>query len=316
MSKYRIGILSNPAANNGQAAAKIPQIRSWLQLAGFSIVELSAADPKTAYLRAKTVLPTLKAVIAIGGDGTVALAANLVAGTEVKLGVIPLGNGNDFAKAAGIPANPRAAVEIIKQEFDLSQTAVDALILNRTSEVQSIKSDKPSEKELEFSELVVLGNVCLGIDAAINIRTNRTKTPYLVASLMELIRLKKYSYKLAIDDEPELDLEVNLLTVCNSGVFGKGMKISPSSKLTDGKFEVVYVKRSNRLRLLTLFPLLLAGKHERVKLFKQRQASKVKITALKSESITATTDGEERFSPPFEINILKGAVKLISPPIH
>ena len=53
------------------------------------------------------------ALVAVGGDGTVHLALQAVAGTGVPLGVVPAGTGNDFAAAMGLPADPLAAADAI-----------------------------------------------------------------------------------------------------------------------------------------------------------------------------------------------------------
>lgn len=44
-------------------------------------------------------------VVVGGGDGTVSYAAGRVAGTNVMLGVLPLGTANDFARTLEIPNN-------------------------------------------------------------------------------------------------------------------------------------------------------------------------------------------------------------------
>lgn len=51
-------------------------------------------------------------ILVSGGDGTLALAAGVVAGTETALGVIPGGTLNHFAKRMGIPVEPQAALEL------------------------------------------------------------------------------------------------------------------------------------------------------------------------------------------------------------
>jgi len=52
-------------------------------------------------------------VAAGGGDGTVSTVANLLVGTPVALGVLPLGTLNHFAKDLGLPLDLRGAVEVI-----------------------------------------------------------------------------------------------------------------------------------------------------------------------------------------------------------
>jgi diacylglycerol kinase family enzyme len=55
----------------------------------------------------------IDAVVIGGGDGSVRLAASVLAGTGVKLGVLPLGTRNHFAKDLGIPLGLGAAVRTL-----------------------------------------------------------------------------------------------------------------------------------------------------------------------------------------------------------
>jgi diacylglycerol kinase family enzyme len=53
------------------------------------------------------------ALVAAGGDGTIGTAAAAVAGTDMPLGILPLGTLNHFAKDAGIPLDLEEAVAAI-----------------------------------------------------------------------------------------------------------------------------------------------------------------------------------------------------------
>jgi diacylglycerol kinase family enzyme len=53
------------------------------------------------------------ALVAAGGDGTIATAAAAVAGTAMPLGILPLGTLNHFARDAGIPLDLEEAVAAI-----------------------------------------------------------------------------------------------------------------------------------------------------------------------------------------------------------
>lgn len=73
-------------------------------------------------------------IVAGGGDGTLRDVAEAMgqAGTDASLVLLPLGTANDFAKAAGIPLEPAAALALLNeaaQPIDLGQ-AGDQLFLN------------------------------------------------------------------------------------------------------------------------------------------------------------------------------------------
>src|SRR5437879_6086874 len=54
-----------------------------------------------------------RALLAMGGDGTFQALANAAFGADVVLGVLPVGGGNDFAAALGLPDDPVKATETI-----------------------------------------------------------------------------------------------------------------------------------------------------------------------------------------------------------
>jgi lipid kinase YegS len=53
------------------------------------------------------------AVLAVGGDGTVNEVVNGLMGTDVPLGILPVGTANDFARQTGIPEDPQGALALI-----------------------------------------------------------------------------------------------------------------------------------------------------------------------------------------------------------
>ena len=53
------------------------------------------------------------AIVSVGGDGTHHYVLNGIVGSEIPLGIIPAGSGNDFAKGLGIPTQARAAAEVL-----------------------------------------------------------------------------------------------------------------------------------------------------------------------------------------------------------
>ena len=69
----------------------------------------------------------LDGIVVGGGDGSVNGAANLLAGTGVPLGVLPLGTLNHFARDVGMPAEPEAAAQVIASS---APRAVDVAEVN------------------------------------------------------------------------------------------------------------------------------------------------------------------------------------------
>ena len=68
-----------------------------------------------------------KIIVAVGGDGTVNDVATALVGTDVALGVIPMGRGNGFARHLGYSMRLRNA---LRQLLSGNVDSVDALMIN------------------------------------------------------------------------------------------------------------------------------------------------------------------------------------------
>lgn len=112
--------------SGGALASRSP--REHLEAAGVEVGEIipvSALDhrlPQGARWRERG----FAAVVAAGGDGTIGAVATQLAGTDLPLGILPMGTSNDVARSLGIPLDLAAACRVISQgvpvEMDAGQT--------------------------------------------------------------------------------------------------------------------------------------------------------------------------------------------------
>ena len=113
MTSPRFFVVLNPAAGRGAAARAEGAIRAAVARAGGEVrVALTTRRGHAAELAEEAARGGWPVVVAVGGDGTVHECANgvLDSGTSAALGVLPAGNGNDFALIAGIPSGLDAAL--------------------------------------------------------------------------------------------------------------------------------------------------------------------------------------------------------------
>ncbi|MGP5681825.1 diacylglycerol/lipid kinase family protein [Brachybacterium alimentarium] len=305
MSRLRVGLLSNPTAALGSAHRVGRQIGDLLRLAGISVVDLSGPSAHVARARAVEVRDTLTALVVVGGDGTVALGAEIVAGSPVRLGIVPAGTGNDMARALGLPLNdPEESTRILLHALSRPVVAIDAIeIISR------------GEQSLPHRS-IALGNVNLGFDALVNARANGSKrgsrTRYAAAVVRELAAFAPLPYWIEVDGGERIDLDASLLTLCNSGYFGGGMRIGPDSRLDDGSLELISVEGLGRADLVRFFPRVYRGTHTSLPVFHSRPVREVTVGLRHGRDLRAYSDGEARSLLPITARVLPGAVRLLA----
>ena len=307
MSRLRVGLLANPSAAQGTAHRIGRQVGQLLRLAGISVVDLSGPSASVARARAEEIRDSLTALVVVGGDGTVSLGAEIVAGSPVRLGIVPAGSGNDFARALGLAVNdPEASTRALLHALSRPVVTVDAI------EITSAGESTPRHRS------IALGNVNFGFDALVNARANRARNGgavrYTAAMLRELRSFKELPFWLEIDGGERLEVDAAVLTLCSSGVFGRGMRIAPDARVDDGMLELVTVSGLSRPQLLRLFPRVFAGTHTSLDAVDIRPVERVTVGLRDGRALRAYADGESSSLLPLSARVLPGAVRLLAEP--
>ena len=107
----RIGLVVNPTSGKRTGALIGAQAADLLRTRGHDLVDLSGADAVSARAQARAAIGAgrLDALVVSGGDGMVNLGLGLVAGTDLPLGIIAAGTGNDIARELGLPVRDAVA---------------------------------------------------------------------------------------------------------------------------------------------------------------------------------------------------------------
>jgi diacylglycerol kinase (ATP) len=267
----RIALLVNPTSGQGRGARLLEPVAVRLRTDGTEVDVVVGRDADEAFDRVRDrVAAGVDAVVAVGGDGLVNLALQVVAGTEVPLGVVPAGTGNDFARALGLA-------------LDDPVQAVDLVVRGGT-----IPVDLGRANGRWFAG--VLGS---GFDSMVNERANRMTWPtgrsrYNVAIVLELRTFRPVPYVLELDGEP-WTTEAMLVAVGNSPSYGGGMKVCPDADLHDGLLDVTVLGPISKPEFLRVFPTVYKGTHVSHPAVTVRRARSV---VLQSAGVTAYADGE------------------------
>ena len=219
-------------------------------------------------------------VIAVGGDGTVHEVINglmqVAEDHRPVLGIVPVGSGNDFAHAAGIPANP---VEALKLALHGTPSRMDLGIL------------RDAEGRVEYVD----NTFGIGFDAVTTIRSH--KLPFLRGFLMYLVAVIQ---TIILNFDPaflkvETDLEswegpTVMFVMCNGPREGGGFLVAPDARPDDGIFQYASIGKVSRLMMFRLIPEVMKGTHGRFKPVRMGSFHKMSLTS--DRSLYIHTDGE------------------------
>jgi len=293
-----VAVLRNPGAGRGRHADAVNRALAALAGPDRTVTVLSASTRDEALAACRSaVADGASALVAVGGDGTVHVGLQAVAGTGVPFGVIPAGTGNDFATESGVPADPVAAATLV----------AEALAAGRTRPVDLAHLAGPDGYERWFC--AVLG---AGFDAIVNERANAMSWPkgrrrYDVAIFAELLRLRPRRYRLTLDGETR-EQDAVLVAVGNTGTYGGGMRMCPAADPTDGLLDVL-VADVSRLTLTRIKPRVYKGTHVEHPAVSTYRAAVVELDA---EGITTYVDGERASPLPVTVSAVPGALSLLA----
>ncbi len=296
-----VAVLVNPRAGRRRAGDLRAAVTAALGSSGRPIRLLDTADRASAERACHAaVAGGAAALIAVGGDGTVHLALQAVAGRPVALGIVPTGTGNDIATELGLPTEPITAARAAGAALALSRTRAIDLAL-----VETARGGTPRW---------FAGVLAAGFDARVNHLANRMVLPrgprrYDLAVLAELALLRRLPYRVRIDDV-ESRLDAVLVCVGNTAAYGGGMRICPGADPADGLLDVLVGARVGRTTLIRLKRQVRAGTHVRHPQVRQARGVRVELDC---PGITAYADGEPVSPLPITVTCVPEALTLLDP---
>lgn len=300
-------IIVNPASRSGRGAkiwAKIKPILEQKQIA-YKVFFSREAGHVTRLVRDLS-LSLLKSdsdfilkMMILGGDGTLNEALQGISDfARVQIGYIPTGSSNDMARDLGLSKNPSEILENIlsckepvlmdlgrltyeQTSGQLSRQHSDDLVLTRLFSVSSgIGFDAAVCEEALASKFKnVLNKIGLG------------KLTYLTIALRQLIKAKKVTCSITLDDDKQVQLPRFLFVACMIHQYeGGGFKFCPGADFGDGLIDICAVGNIPKWLILIALPTAFMGKHYRFNGIDHYMASRVRLET--STPLWVHTDGE------------------------
>jgi diacylglycerol kinase (ATP) len=237
------------------------------------------------------------AIFVAGGDGTLNEAVNGVAAVNaldaVHFGIVPLGTGNDFASALGIPHDTDKAIETLLAGELL---AVD---LGRVN----------GRIFLNTSGGGYIAEVSLAVTP--QLKTIAGRLAYLIGGAQALLEYDPVRARVRVDPgDVSFDLGLYAYAVCNSRLIGGGRLIAPEAIIDDGFLDVCLIEAMTAMEFVALGRKVADGGHVDDPRVHYLQGASVTIDFGRDTNIN--TDGEVLSATRAEYAVLPRAARFLA----
>lgn len=295
MCMKRARIIYNPTSGRELFKKQLPEVLERLEIAGYETschATTGAGDATKA--AAQAVERGFDMIIAAGGDGTL---NEVVAGVSPypkrpKIGLIPMGTTNDFARALRIPRDIDQALDIIIANDTIP---VDVGVVNDRHFINIAGGGKMTELTYEVPSKLktVLGQLAYylkGIEMIPSIRASEMRIEY---------------------DGEVFDDEAMMFLVGLTNSVGGFEKLAPDSSINDGLFTLIILKKCNIAEFIRVASLAVRGEHFNDPNVIYTQASNIRVTS--SDRVQLNLDGEYGGTIPAEFKNLYRHIEVFVP---
>ena len=292
-------LIVNPVSGTDAASSHLTLINERLRAhVGTMDIVMTIAEGDAARAAAAAVRDGYDHVFVAGGDGTLNEAVNGVGGTPggfetVTFAVIPLGTGNDFATALGIPSDVEGALAAI---IGGQSVAVDVGRLN-------------DRYFINVSAGGFIAEVSDAVDPTL--KTLAGKLAYLIGGAQVLFRHEPVAARVRTSSGRDTNVTLTIFAVCNSRLIGGGRLIAPEAAIDDGLFDVCLIEEMPTIEFLALLTRVANGEHvgdDRVTYFRTPD---VDLTFARPTKVN--TDGEVLEATSCRYQLLPAALRIIAP---
>lgn len=234
-------------------------------------------------------------IYACGGDGTLNEVAAGAAGYDnAAITVFSGGSGNDFVKIFDDP----------KAFFDL----------HRLMDAEEATFDL-----IRCNDDIALNICSVGLDARIGTDVSRYKRlpllhgfrAYAASTVVNVVKGIAEHYVVEVDGET-IDGEMTFICVCNGRFYGGGFNPIPEADPSDGKLDVLLVKKVSRAQVPLIIGKYKDGRYKELSEF----ARYIKTDAIKilcDKPTPVNLDGELRTAQKIEMKVAKEKIRFFYP---
>ena len=235
-------------------------------------------------------------IVAAGGDGTLNEVVNGIvrAAHRPRIGLLPLGTGNDFARTLGLPFSVEENIDILRAGK------------TRAVDIVRVKSDRAR----------YFINVSAGGFSGIvrnkmtpEIKRNWGPLAYIRGAAAALPKLHAYKTRIVIDDSEELSTAVYNVVIANGRYVAGGLPIAPEADPADGLLDMILIPKRSPSEIALLAAEIILGKHFSSSVVIFRRARKIAVRSR--PGMWFNVDGELVGSAPAEFQIVPRALNFV-----
>lgn len=301
-------IIISKKSGGGKAYDEWPKIRKLLVSKGFKFSESFTEHRFHAVeLAAEAIAEGFRKILAIGGDGAIheilngIMSQTEIPTSEITVGIIPVGSGNDWSRLYEIPKDHEKAVEALARGKAVLQDVVC---------VDTMLDGSPSRKYMmNIGGLGFDAQVCHMFDLE-KLKGHSGDAQYFKCLLKGFLWYKCHYFKILVDGLHFFEGHAFSVAIGNGRYCGGGMRQTPDAVPDDGLIDITVIKRISRLKAALNIRRLLDGSITKLNCVKVAKGKQIQVFA--SPASFAEVDGEAVGCSPATFTIIPSAVKVIS----
>lgn len=291
----RARLIYNPSSGREQVKRQLPYILERLEGAGYETSAHATTGKDCAKKAARLAADReFDLVVAAGGDGTINEVVNGLAELSYrpKLGIIPAGTTNDFARAIEVPRSIEAACDVLcngyEMPIDIGKVG-DQFFINIAGggTLTELTYEVPSKLKTMIGQLA-----------------------YYAKGLEKLPTVHPVNVRIEYDGKL-FEGEMMLFLVSNTNSVGGFEKLAPNASLNDGMFDLLILKKTNLADFVRVATSAVRGEHIKDPAVIYVQANRIKVFA--DEVVHLNLDGEYGGMLPGEFVNLRHHLQLLVP---
>lgn len=240
----------------------------------------------------------LNSVLAIGGDGTAHSLVNSLMKLKTEFhpremptfGVLPMGTGCDWSRGIGQPVNVSRAISW------LSNAKIQPV------DIGEIRINHTIKYYLNIASCGFSGDVSGKIQSL----QQKRSWSYFLITIKSVLGYQRPHLSIDIDGIRWFEGQAAMVACCNGSHFGRGMRIAPSARTSDGWLDIILAQRLNFLDLIRLVPSAYLGQNFGRGNLQQTRGKHIRIASNKP--IQYEADGETDVTQTLDITLHRHAL--------